>query len=107
MKTEETKEWNNVFNIASIISGICAWLFAGLAIAASRTVTAHKNTLVIFSLCVISIVFQLLEINRRVLLDDFSAIEDTIQAVIIASVVLIAVTVILNIIALKSNRTER
>ena len=90
-----------MFNIASIISGVSAWLFAGFAIASSRTATAHKNTLVSFSLCVISIIFQLFEINRRVILGDFSAIEDTIQAVIIASVVLIAVTVILNVIALK------
>ena len=96
-----------MFNMVSIILGICAWLFAGFAIATSRTATAHKNTLISFSLCVISILFQLFEINRRVLLGDFSAIEDTIQAVIIASVVLIAVTVILNVIALKSSRTER
>ena len=90
-----------MYNVVSIILGICAWLFAGFAIAASRTATAHKNTLISFSLCVISIVFQLLEINRRVLLGDFSAIKDTIQAVIIASVVLVVVTVVLNIIALK------
>ena len=96
-----------MFNVLSIILGICAWLFAGFAIVASRTATAHKNTLVSFGLCGISIVFQLFEINRRVLIGDFSAIEDTIQAVIIASVVLIAVTVILNVIALKNNRTER
>ena len=106
-EVEMTKERDNVFNVVSIILGIFAWLFAGFAIAASRTATAHKNTLVSFSLCETSLVFQLSEINRRVILEDYSAIEDTIQAVIIASVVLVAVTIVLNIIALKNNRTER
>ena len=91
-----------MLNVVSIILGIWAWLFAGFAIATSKTPKAHKNTLVSFSFCVSSLVFQLLEIKRRVFLGDFSAIEDTIQAVIIASVVLVVVTVVLNIIALKN-----
>ena len=96
-----------MFNLTSIILGICAWLFAGFAILTSKTAKAHKNTLVSFSLCVISVIFQLLEINRRVLLGDFSAIEDTIRAIIIASVVLAMGTVILNGIALiKINKMK-
>lgn len=52
-----------------------------------------------FSLCAISLTFQLFEINHRVLLGDYAAIEDTIRAILIASIALISVTVILNVVA--------
>ena len=89
-----------MFNIGSLILGIGAWLFAGLAIAASKASASHKNTLVSFSLSSISLVFQLFEINSLVLLSDYAAIEDTIRARLIASVVLVSVTMILNFVAL-------
>lgn len=50
--------------------------------------------------------FQLFEINRRVLIGDFSAIEDTIRAVIIAGIVLIAITAILNLIAILKTKNK-
>lgn len=93
-----------MLNIGSLILGACAWLFAAFAIATSKAFTSHKNTLVSFSLCAISLVFQLFEINRRVLLGDHAAIEDTIRAVLIASVALVLITVILNLVAfVKAN----
>ena len=42
---------------------------------------------------------ELFEISRRVNLGDYAAIEDTIRAVIIASIVLVVVTIVLNIVA--------
>jgi hypothetical protein len=95
-----------MLNVGSFILGACAWLLAGLAISTPKAFTAHKNTLVSFSLCAISLVFQLLEINRRVILDDYAAIEDTIQSVIIASVVLVSVTIILNLVALVKAKSK-
>ena len=88
-----------MMNIVSLILGICAWLFAGLAIATSKAFTSYRNTLVSFSLCAISLTFQLFEINHRVLLGDYAAVEDTIRAILIASIALISVTVILNVVA--------
>ena len=88
-----------MLNVGSIILGVCAWLFGGLAITTRKALTSHRNTLVSFSLCVLSLVCQLFEINRRVLLGDYAAIEDTIQAILIASVVLVAISFILNLVA--------
>ena len=90
-----------MLNIGSLILGICAWLFAGLAIAASNARTSHRNTLVSFCLCAVSLLLQLSEISRRVLLDDYAAIADTIHAVLIASAALVSVTVILNLVAYR------
>ena len=89
-----------MLNIGSLVLGVCAWVFAGLAIWAPKACSSHRNTLVSFSLCAAALVLQLVEINRRVLLADYAAIADTIRAVVIASVVLVAVTMILNLVAL-------
>ena len=92
--------------IGSLILGACAWLFAGLAIATSKAYTSHRNTLVSFGLCAISLVFQLFEINRRGFLGDYAAIEDTIRAVLIASVALVSITMILNLVALAKAKNK-
>ena len=89
-----------MLNIASLILGVCAWLFAGLAISTPKASASHRNTLASFSLCAISLVLQLFEINRRVLLGDYAAIEDTIRAILIASVGLVCITIALNVVAL-------
>ena len=87
-----------MFNIGSLILGISAWLFAGLAIIVPETSKSHRNTMASFSLCVFALLLQLFEINRRVLLGDYAAIEDTIHAILIASVALVFITIILNLI---------
>lgn len=88
-----------LFNIASLVLGIGAWILAVLAIITPKAVTSHRNTALSFSSCVLALVFQLFEINRRVIIGDYAAIEDTIRAVVIAAVVLSVVTVVLNIVA--------
>ena len=95
-----------MLNIGSLILGACAWLFAGLAISTPTAFASHRNTLASFTLCAISLVFQLFEINRRVLLVDYGAIEDTIRAVLIASVSLVSVTVILNLFAIVKAKNK-
>lgn len=87
-----------MLNIVSLVLGIGAWGVAAAAI--SKPSCSHKSTILSFALCAFSLVAQLLEISRRVNLGDYTAIEDTIRAVIIASIVLVVVTIILNIIAL-------
>ena len=95
-----------MFNIGSLILGACAWLFGGLAIGTPNAFSSHRNTLVSFGLCTVSLVFQLLEVNRRVILGDYAAIEDTIRALVIASVVLVVITIILNLVALAKAKRK-
>ena len=95
-----------MLNIGSLILGVCSWLFACLANATQKAFTSHRNTVVSFCLCTISLVFQLFEINRRVLLGDYAAIEDTIRAILIASVMLVSVTVIINLVALVKAKNK-
>ena len=95
-----------MLNIGSLILGVFAWVFGGLAIITPKALTSHKSTIVSFGLSAISLVFELFEINRRVLLSDYAAIEDTIRAILIASVVLVSVTIILNLIALMKVKNK-
>ena len=83
-----------MLNIISLTLGIGAWVAAAIAIA--KPTYSHKNTIVSFALCAVSLVAELFEISRRVNLGDYAAIEDTIRAVIISAVVLVTVTIILN-----------
>ena len=98
-----------IYNLGSIILGLAAWTFGYLAIA--RVITredikaSYACSTMSFGLCIVSLLFQLLEVGNRVDMEDLSAIYDTINAVIFAAKVLIAVTFILNIVAW--NRARR
>ena len=96
----------DMFNIGSLIIGIGAWVFAILAIISPTAWSSHKNTTVSFGFCVFACALQLFEINRRVQLGDFAAIEDTIRAVLIAAVTLVLVTTVLNLLALLKARKK-
>ena len=89
-----------VLNIGSLVLGVGSWFFAILSITTPKAIKAHRNTVSSFFFCVLSLVFQLFEVSNRANIGDYAAIEDTIRAVLIASVVLITVTVALNAVAL-------
>lgn len=93
-----------MLNIISLVLGIGAWTVAAIGIA--KQPFSHKFAIISFSLCVFALIGQLFEISRRVNLGDYAAIEDTIRAVLIASVVLCATTIILNVIALIKSRKK-
>ena len=88
--------------IGSIAFGIISWILAIFAIKASKAINAYEKTTGSFFCCIVSLVFQLYEVHNRVCSGDYTAIGDTIQAVLFASVVLIFITVTLNIAALVS-----
>ena len=88
-----------MLNIGSLILGVCAWLLGTLAIITKKVHTSYRNTVLSSSFCLFSLIFQLFEMNRRVLLKDYAAIEDTIRAILIASVVLVSITIVLNVFA--------
>lgn len=88
-----------MLNAGSLILGVGAWFFAVLAIRAAKAPASYKNTFASFGLCVTSLMFQFFEVNKRVRLGDYSAIEDTMGAVLVGSVALVSVTMILNLVA--------
>lgn len=85
------------FNSCSLLLGFAAWVFA---IAAIIKRNKYFLPFLSFIACILSLTFQIFEINNRVSLGDFSAIIDTIGAVVLASVVMSSVTVIINLAAL-------
>ena len=88
-------------NIGSIILGVIACALACFAISRKQ---AHRYSVASFSFCALSLLLQFFEIGNRVNAGDFSAIADTIRAVIIAAVVLIGTTVALNVIAIVKEK---
>ncbi len=88
------------YNIGSLILGLISWLLALLAIKNRQNKTAHFLSFGSFSLCALSLLFQIFEVGNRVAKGDLSAVMDTIRAVMIASALLVIITVILNLFAL-------
>lgn len=89
-----------LYNICSLLLGIFAWLLPLFSVAIKEAKRAYAFSTVSFILCACSLLMQFFEIGNRVSIGDFSAIMDTIRAVIIASVLLVSVTAILNLITL-------
>ncbi len=85
-------------NLGSLLLGFTAW---GLPFAAivnrSRFGFCCLGS---FGCCILSLLFQLLEVRNRVNLEDWSALMDTIPAVVLAAVIMIVVMLICNIVAL-------
>lgn len=93
-----------LLNIGSILIGLGAWTLAFLALSAKRTITSRRFFVTSFSCCAISLIFQFCEIANRANRGDYAAIEDTIRAIIIAAIILVTVTAILNVAALKKTK---
>lgn len=81
----------------SLFLGLGAW---GLGIAALNGRSPGRTAAGSFCLCACALLLQIAEVAHRVEVRDFSAVEDTIGAILVASVILVAVTVILNGLAL-------
>ena len=88
-----------MFNLLSVVLGIMAWVLGSFSASAKEVRKSHGLSVASFSACAVSLVSQFFEIGRRAALNDYTAIEDTIRGVIIAAVVLVAVTIGLNVMA--------
>lgn len=87
-----------MYNVGSLALGLAAWLIPLFAISKSdRFALCCIGSL---SCCTISLLFQLLEVQSRVHINDWSALMDTIDAVILAAVVLLCGLIVTNLIAL-------
>ncbi len=91
-------------NLASLFSGLAALLLAGCAVFARNRRRSSGLTGGSFCLCALSLLLQLAEIGHRANTGDFSAIDDTIQAVLFAASALFLLTSALNAAALLRRR---
>lgn len=92
-----------MLNVGSLILGLAAWSLPFLAV--KKKDQFGLCCLGSFGCCILSLLLQLLEINRRVDLTDWSALMDTMHAVVLAAVVMVVVMVVCNLSALL--RTAR
>ena len=95
-----------LLNLASLIFGVSAWVLAFFAIKTAKASKAYTFTSFSFITCVLALMSQFFEISNRVSIGDYAAIEDTIGAVLMASVVLSTVTALLNLIAVMKARKK-
>ena len=87
-----------MLNIGSLILGLAAWGLPFLAV--KRKDRFGLCCLGSFGCCILSLLLQLFEVKTRVDLADWSALIDTMHAVVLAAVVLVAVMVACNLFAL-------
>jgi hypothetical protein len=98
-----------MLNLGSLILGLSAWLLPVVNIIQHRK---HNYwswislSLISLSACSFSLCFQIFEIYGRVLVEDWSALLDTMSTVAFVSAILLFVTVILNVITLIKYRSR-
>ena len=94
---------SGLFNILSILLGICALVFA----AHSLQVRGCLTCCTLSGLCTsASLLFQLLELDRLAKIMDSSAIYDTTHARVLAAATLLTLCTLLNIWALLRGRNK-
>lgn len=94
-----------ILNLGSIILGLAAW-----AIPVSCIVKKSGSSLpstFSFTACIVSLLLQIAELRHRVQIEDWSALMDTVGAVMLSAAALAVVTVILNVIALTIFRKPK
>lgn len=88
-------------NAGSLLLGLIAWSMPVIGII-RRNKMAAKNRLLFsvisLSACAFSVWMQIVEINQRVLLHDWTALMDTGASLVTLSLILVTVTIILNAI---------
>ena len=89
-----------MYNLASLALGLAAWVLAAAALFRKSPWLPYGS----FTCCAAALTTQFLEIRRRCLLGDFSAIDDTIEGILFAALSLTIVTLLLNAVALMRKR---
>ena len=84
-------------NLLSLLLGLVSW---GLGAAAVIRPGIRWTSAVSLLSCCVSLLLQLAEVHRLTELGDWSALMDTMDAVLAAAILLMAVTAVLNLIAL-------
>ena len=90
------------YNIGSLVIGFTAWILGFMGIRSEQ----HKSALQFssFTCCCTALLLQFYEIKRRCAMEDWSAVDDTIGGICFAAMTLTVITVILNLLAERSNK---
>ena len=89
-------------NLGALVLGIAAWILPLAAIhRRKRDQRSIFLSVASFSACALALVLQFFEFRQRVRAEDWSALMYTIDATIWVSILLVAGTVLLNILAVK------
>lgn len=86
------------YNLGSLLLGLAAWVLPFLAI--RNRDRFPLCCLGSFGCCILSLLLQLFEVKNRVNLEDWSALMDTMHAVVLAAVVMIVVMLVSNVFTL-------
>ena len=90
-----------LLNLGSLLLGLIAWILPIINLNIQNK-AEHKNWFVLcitsISTCAISLFMQILYNAHLIKIHDWSALMDTIRAVVLASSVLLVVTLTLNVI---------
>lgn len=86
------------YDLGSFLLGLAAWLIPMFAF--GKKYRFGMCCIGSLGCCVLSIFLQLLEVKRRVGIRDWSALMDTIDAVVLAAVIMVVITLISNAAAL-------
>lgn len=93
------------FNTASLLLGLAAWALPISTIITRRYRVAYPSTS--FGLCALSLLLQLMQVQVRVIRQDWSALMDTQYAVVFAGIVLLLVNLVANIAAYAIAKLRR
>lgn len=92
-----------LLNLGSLILGLIAWIVPVISLMRIKKGN-NQNYLALsaisFSSCAISLTLQISSISQMVKIQDSTAILDTIDSTVFVSMILVAVTIILNIVHL-------
>ncbi|HHU19130.1 MAG TPA: hypothetical protein GXZ58_02585 [Bacilli bacterium] len=92
-----------LLNLGSLILGLIAWIVPVISLMRIKKEN-NKNDLALsvisLSSCAISLTLQISSISQMVKIQDSTAILDTIDSTVFVSMILVAVTIILNIVHL-------
>ena len=97
-------------NLGSLLFGLIAWFLPIISLA-RRNKAKNQNWIIYsmlsISVCAISLYMQILYQNHLANIGDWSAISDTTSGLVFVSLLLLATTLVLNIIALVINMKKR
>lgn len=87
------------YNIGSLALGFAAWILGIIGICSKKKAPVYQ--LSSFTCCCAAMFLQFQEIKKLMRIDDWIAVDDTINARCLAAGVLITITVLLNLRSIK------
>ena len=100
-----------MLTLLSLVLGLAAWVLPLVRLARLKRTTSlhglHRTCFVSFSCCALALVCELFFLDHRVVVQDWSALMDTMRAVCMAAAVLLAGTVLVNLPLLLFSLDEK